>query len=289
MFSLSPSTVIFYCILIFNIDIIIIYLHTDELVWSDLCNILKLIKQNNYDNSLLEMFRDNDKYISFIYRDDDGKINFTDFMNIVEHTNYFDVIYIIQEKFINYFFPEKHYIQVLNRRLKIDYIHTYALRKKQFPKESCKEKYNRCIKKIPPTYKYDYYCELGKISYFDIVAAIIEKHINLRIERKKFLIKNLQICKNPTIYTVDMFYFSYINDNGNYRLKNIVSNSISRTSEKVSSRINHLSDSENSKSSLKRVNTTKIYQTSTGKQYIFKPKDGELPHSISVSQKKNVL
>lgn len=142
-----------------------------------------------------------------------GYLIFDEFLEFVKVTlSQWEPLYKFREVCVEYVFPNKHYINILNRRLEIKKITSYLESHKKFPPESCLNIINRKIKSIPPMYKFDYYCDLFNITYDDIIS-IVTKQIKQSTNTPLFSLRYLETFINyPASYEIDIFYVKFIKE-----------------------------------------------------------------------------
>lgn len=172
-----------------------------------MCKILNIVRHDLYNRSLVEkIFRECDI-------DADGIITITHFYSFVaKEQSMWNDIFTFHEEFLNFFFPERHYKNILYRVMNKNKIRDYTKSHNgTFPQEKCLSKTIRNLKSLPPVYKYDYYCFNNSIDYFDTVNMFIIENIYPGYEKQIFLIKHLESYINyPVTNEIDKFFSEYL-------------------------------------------------------------------------------
>lgn len=179
-----------------------IFVNSDELTIDDICKFLKKMGREVYiDDYLIKTF---DKYDT----DLDNVISINQFYSYVaDNQKIWESIFELHESFVKYFFPRKHYINILNRMINKRKIFIYVKRNGgKFPQEKCTSSIVRTILALPPVYKYDFYSHVD-INYYMLVNQFIFENLMVKFENQIFYKKHLQCYTDyPISHEIDEFF-----------------------------------------------------------------------------------
>lgn len=148
---------------------------------------------------------------------EDGHLSQHQFFNfIADSQTYFEPIFKLKINILNSFFPHNSYIDILERKVKIEDIKSFQVNNNgKLPNKSCSSSFKSCLFGLPNPYEYDYESTSDLLSFDTLVNIQIKTYksdFEAMKKRETFQIKHLsQFTKFKTVNKIDKYYIKFRN------------------------------------------------------------------------------